>query len=103
MASKKIKDIAVKTGTYNVNGETKSRYENVGALFRSDDGSEYIMLKRTFNPAGVDVEPGRDSVILGIFELRDQQTPQQKPPTRQGGTAQGPSSVMQNGDEDIPF
>jgi len=39
MASRKIYDLAVKTGTYQSQGETKNRYMNVGALMESDDGN----------------------------------------------------------------
>lgn len=100
MAAKKIKDIAVKTGTYNVGGETKNRYENVGALMEGDNGP-YIMLKRTFNPAGVDCEPGRDSILLSCFDLRDERpAPQQG---RSSGSATGPSAPMNNGGDDVPF
>lgn len=80
MAAKKIKDLAVKTGSYtDRNGQTKNRYENIGSLFQSDDGSQFVTLKRTFNPAGVAVEPGRDSLIVSVFDLREQAEPAAQP------------------------
>jgi hypothetical protein len=49
----KIKDLAVKTGSYVTtrDGDTKGRYENVGSILQMDDGSKIILLKRCFNPS----------------------------------------------------
>lgn len=69
----KMYDICVKVGSYQTSdGARKNKYETVGALMVGNDGREYISMKRTFNPAGVDVEPGRDSIILSLFEPRNQ-------------------------------
>lgn len=91
MASKKIKDLSVKVGEYQANVQTKGKYENVGSMFKSDDGSVYLRLKRTFNPAGV---AGDDTIIIGVYDLKQdgQQQPQQAAPQQ--------SSVN---DDDIPF
>lgn len=102
--ARKIYDLAVKTGTYQVNGETKGRYENVGAVMQSDDGSQYMMLKRTFNPAGAPFKDGSDAILVSMFAPKEQSgAPQQRQrPAQQasghqgGGTPQGP-------DDDIPF
>jgi len=69
--SKKIKDLAVKTGTYQAGGATKNRYENIGSLMQSDDGSQFIIMKRTFNPAGVPNPENKDSVLVSVFDLKD--------------------------------
>lgn len=77
MANNKIRDIAVKVGEYQDHntGGMKGRFENVGALFQSDsDSSLFIMLKRTFNPAGVPNPENRDSVLLSCFVPKDQQS-----------------------------
>jgi hypothetical protein len=67
--ARKIKDVCVKTGEYRSNdGETRGRYQNVGALIQSDDGSQYIMLKKWFNPAGIPDKQGSDSILLSFFE-----------------------------------
>ena len=108
MASKKVKDVAVKTGSYtDRDGKTKNRYENIGGMFKSDDGSFYLMIKRTFNPAGIDVDPGRDSIIVSLFDLKDDQA---APPARSGaGYQQSPSAPPARQqqqaaqDDDIPF
>lgn len=118
MPAQKIRDIAVKTGEYtDRSGQTKGRWQNVGSLMKGDDGNEFIILNRWFNPAGIPNPDGRDSVLLSCFQLRDdgpgQQGggggyggPMQQPPQQQdqrqgqpgyGGGAQEPI------DDEIPF
>lgn len=98
MATKKY-DLAVKTGSYtNRNGETKNRYENIGAVMVGDNGP-YLMLKRTFNPAGVPVQDGRDSILVSCFEPRERD---QQPQRSSSGQRHEPAG----GDgfsSDIPF
>jgi len=80
MASKKIRDLAVKTSEYtDAQGNTKSRYQNVGALMKTDDGGEFVILNRWFNPAGVPNPENRDSVPVSCFKPREQNAPQSAP------------------------
>lgn len=76
MGSRKIRDVVVKVGEYTDRntGETKGRFENVGALMQNDDGdgSYFIMLKRTFNPAGVPKQDDRESILLSCYIPKDQ-------------------------------
>lgn len=104
MAYQKIRDLAVATSQYtDASGQQKNRYENVGALMKGDDGSMFVLLKRTFNPAGVPFKAGSDQIIVSIFELRDQsQAPVQSQPVRQAPQRQ-PAAAQTNGDDDIPF
>ena len=84
MATKKY-DAAVKTGEYrDRDGNTKARYENIGTVMMGDNGP-YLVLKRTFNPAGVPNPENRDSLIVSFFEPRDeqQQRPASKPTPKQ--------------------
>lgn len=77
MAGKKIRNIAVKVGEYQDHntGEMKGNFENVGSLCQNDkDGSYFIVLKRTFNPAGVPNPENRDSILLSCFVPKDQQS-----------------------------
>lgn len=102
MGAKKIRDIAVKTGSYQdqSTGETKGRYQNVGAVMKNEDGSIFIMLARWFNPAGIPSD--RDTILLSCFELRDQQ--EQSGGGRQNSN--GRASVQrqsQPDDNDTPF
>lgn len=88
MGMKKVYDCAVKTGSYtNAQGEEKGRWENIGAIMQGDDGSQVLFLKRHFNPAGISVDPGRDSILISLFEPKqrdggyqqERQQPQQAP------------------------
>jgi hypothetical protein len=95
------KDLAVKTGTYtDKSGVTKNRYENIGKLMQGKDGL-YVLLKKTFNPAGVETEPGRDMIVVSVFEKRDEGQQGAPQPQRQTGGTTGPRGGDVN--EDIPF
>lgn len=79
MGVRKVKDLVVKTGTYMSQGQEKGRWENVGSLMQGDDGNQFILLKRTFNPAGINVEPGKDQVLISMFDPdREQAKPRQQ-------------------------
>lgn len=73
--AKKLYDLAVKTSQYQdrATGQTKGRWQNVGAVMQGDDGSQFIMLARWFSPAGVPDLSGKggESVLLSCFEPRD--------------------------------
>lgn len=100
MASKKIKDLAVKTGSYtDRDGNAKGRYLNVGSMMKSDDGSVFLLLNTTFNPAGVPNPDNRDNVLISVFDLRDQDS--QQAPARQAPQRQAPAPVDDS--DEIPF
>ena len=66
MATTKLYDLVVKTGEYtDGQGNTKGRYENIGAVMRNENG-QFAMLKKTFNPAGVPSD--RDTIMVSMFE-----------------------------------
>jgi len=89
------KDLAVKTGSYtDKNGQTKGRYENIGKIMQGQDGL-YLLLKKTFNPAGVNTEAGKDMIVVSIF---DQKERGDSPPTQQRQSNPPPSD-----NPDIPF
>lgn len=82
--TKKTHDLAVKTGSYtDRDGNEKGRWENIGALMENDDGQPFIMLKATFNPAGIQREEGRDSILVSCFVPEDQRQEQGDPRDRQ--------------------
>lgn len=86
-------DVAVKTGSYtNRNGETKNNWKNVGAVMQGDNGF-YMILDRTFNPAGVPNPENKDTVILSLFEPKpkEQAKPAQQAP------------AMDDFDDTLPF
>ena len=78
----KVADLAVKTGEYQKDGEMKGRYENIGSLMQGDKG-HFLILKRTFNPAGVPNPDDKDSVIVSCFEQQNNNAPQQQAPQQQ--------------------
>lgn len=92
MAQKKY-DVAVKTGTYLKDGQEKSRYEQVGTIWEGDNGP-YLVMKRTFNPAGVPFKDGSDSIFLSLFEPRQDDQPRQQSQERK-------QDVYDSGD--VPF
>lgn len=97
MATKKLYDLAVKTGSYtNGQGEEKGRYQNVGAVMQKDDGGKFIMLAKWFNPAGVVDAKGGESILLSMF-----------PPKDGNGQAPAPAPARRaapvDEDKDIPF
>ncbi|WP_319557939.1 hypothetical protein [Thiomicrorhabdus sp.] len=84
--AKKIKDLAAKTGSFrDSQGIEKGKYTNCGVLMQGDDGNLFILLERTFNPAGVP-ENGKETILISCFDPKDnsQQYPQQTAP-RIGG------------------
>lgn len=74
----KTHDLAVKVGEYtDKQGNTKGRYQNVGALMMGDKGP-FIMLAKWFNPAGVTDSRGGESILISAFEPKqDGQAPRQ--------------------------
>lgn len=69
---KKIKDLAVKVSEYtNRNGEKKGNWVNVGAIMQGDDGSMFVSIERTFNPAGVPFKEGRSTIAISAFDPKD--------------------------------
>lgn len=87
--TKKLYDLAVRVGEYtNHNGETKGKYLNIGTVLQKDGGGKFMLLNRTFNPAGVINLDNKDSVIISMFKPKsenDNPVPEdgssQKPPT----------------------
>lgn len=68
----KLYDAVVKTSEYTDNqGNAKGRYENVGSVMQGDNG-QFLILKRTFNAAGVPNPDNKDSVIVSFFEQNNQ-------------------------------
>lgn len=63
----KLKDAAVVTSKFTVNGQEKSRWKNVGALYQKDDGSMFLCIDAFFNFSALPRNNGSDSVIIGLF------------------------------------
>jgi len=91
--AKKLYDLAVKTGSYEKNGETKGRYENIGAVMEGGDGNKFLMVKRSFNPAGVPFKEGSDAILVSMFT----------PKARDGEQRAEPAGSSPDPNDDIPF
>lgn len=95
--ARKLYDLAVKTGTYQKDGETKNRYMNIGAIFQGDKGN-YMVMSAAFNPAGIERKEGSDSIFVSLFEPREE---------GQGQRQQRPAQRQNDGFEDnlgdVPF
>lgn len=72
-------DLTVVVGEYtNGQGETKKQYKNIGCVMQGDNGF-YMILDRTFNPAGLPNPENRSNCIVSMFEPRDGDKAQSKP------------------------
>jgi len=91
--TRKIKDLAVKIGTYSKGGETKNKYLNIGCILEKDDGGKFMLLERTFNPAGVPNPDGKETLLVSIFDVKgsEESAPQQQ------------SAARNDMDQEVPF
>lgn len=97
----KIYDVVVKTGTYtDGQGQQKNRYENIGVVLQGNDGP-YMLLKKTFNPAGVPSD--RDTIMVSLFQPQqnNQQAQGNQPPQQQAPAQQPPAQGF--GSDNPPF
>jgi len=96
-------DLSVKVGEYtDANGVVKGRYQNVGVVMEGQNGP-YILLNRTFNPAGVPGQADRESVIVSMFEPRDDNARAPAPAQTRGAAQQRQAQAPLPEDDGIPF
>lgn len=75
---KVFKDLSVVVGEYtDKNGEVKPRREKIGVKIEDGD-KEYILLKKTFNPAGISGDS--ENVLVSIFKQRENTTSEKSKP-----------------------
>ena len=98
-------DLVVKVGEYtDREGQTKARFKNVGVVMEGQNGP-YVLLDRTFNPAGVSGNEGRESIIISMYEPRDNAGGEQSNQAQQRHSQQK-ANAYRNDDVDgdnIPF
>jgi hypothetical protein len=79
---KKLYDLAVKTGTYQKDGETKNKYTNIGVIMENDEGKRFMLIDPLINLAAVKRDEGRDRVMVSMFEPKQkEQTSSSSPDT----------------------
>lgn len=80
--AKVVGDLVVKVGTYEKDGQTKNRYLNIGKKFQNDDGGSFFTINRTFNrtfnPAGVPNPENKDSILVSVFDKKEQENVQEE-------------------------
>jgi len=100
----KVYDLAVKTGSYtNAQGEEKNRYTNIGAIMEGKDGSQFMMINRHFNPAGVPFKEGSDTIMVSMFAPRDDNQSQQQPRQQQAQRPAPQRNQAPQYDDSVPF
>ena len=67
---KKIKNLCVATSKYQSNGQEKTNWQTVGGLMQDDNGRQFLILQRTFNPAGVPNPDNKDVIYVSMFDIK---------------------------------
>jgi hypothetical protein len=94
----KLADVAVVVGSFKKDGQEKFKWKTVGALIEGANGKQYVMLDKTFNPAGVPTKEGSDQITLSFFYDKDRQQSSPEPKK-----ASGKSFYPDDLDNDQPF
>lgn len=98
----KLYDLAVVVGSYtNRSGEEKKRWKNIGSVIQTKDGGKVILIDRTFNPAGVPVEDGRDQIMVSMFAPNEADGSASKPASKPQPS--GGSGSFDDFDSDMQF
>ena len=71
------KKLSVANGTYQKDGQEKTRWVNVGVILEKD-GKEFCLIDPTINFAAFPREQGKDMVMVGVFEENNQGGQQQQ-------------------------
>ncbi len=70
--TRKTHNLVIPEGQYvDKNGQTKTNWTTIGAVFQSDNGKSFVTLKRTFNPAGIPLDDkgsNRESIVVNMFD-----------------------------------
>lgn len=107
---KKIYDIVAKVGEYQgKDGETKARWQTVGAVIEGDKGP-FMLLEKWFNPAGVPDARGGSAVMLSLFSPKERDgsdgeyQASKKPPVNKPNQVSAPTKPGKaSNDDGIPF
>lgn len=91
MATTKKYDVAVKVGEYEVNGEKKNRYKNIGTIMEGDNGP-FLLLDASVLGMSLNYIANRerkDALLCSLFEPRE--------------AGAKPAAPKPPADDDIPF
>jgi len=102
------KSIKAKVGTYQKDGATKNRYQDIGAILSNQNG-EYILLNPSVSLAGILAQQNamsgesRGNVMCSIFD-NDRQNQNSQPAASQGASPQSSGGGASGRfDGDTPF
>ncbi|MGB0718228.1 MAG: hypothetical protein ACPGO7_02750 [Alphaproteobacteria bacterium] len=66
---RRLNDLSVVVKEYTDNtGQQRKEYKNVGVEMEADDGGRYLLLDRSFNPAGIPNPQNRSNLIINFYE-----------------------------------
>ena len=71
----KLYDVSAAVSSYTTrDGKQKSNWENIGAIFKNDNGNLFMTLKSYINIAALPRNEGSENVILSLFKPRVKDT-----------------------------
>jgi single-strand DNA-binding protein len=70
---KKLYEVVAKVGEYQKDGETKAKWQTVGAMLEGEKGP-FILLAKWFNPAGLVDAKGGENVMLSLFPPKERES-----------------------------
>lgn len=96
-------DLAVPNGTYQKDGQQKTRWLNIGAIFSKSDGNGFVM-KLDAIPTHVVDQDGNSVAFNGWVNMFEPQPrEEQQAPAQQQAAPTPPPMPAQGFDDDIPF
>lgn len=117
--TKVLYDLIVKEGEYqDETGMSKARFLNVGKVLQKEtqEGTKsFMLLKRSFNPAGIANPENKDSIILSLVKPKPKEAPVHSHPTQavnqqaaayhaaKNGTPPTLADINNDNLDDIPF
>lgn len=102
--AKKIYDLVVANGKYQSNGQEKTNYVNIGVMMEKDDGGKFILLERTFNPAGVVNLDNKSSIIVSMYPPKNKDAADQVKEKFNGSDHEtGSFAAPDFNDSNVPF
>lgn len=96
------KRLVVKNGSYQKDGEEKSRWLQIGAVHEYE-GREYITLDRHVNLAGLPTKDGETRVFVSIFDADEQQGKASAPKAAKRPAGKPSYDFADDDLSDIPF